>query len=202
MRAMTWPTVTVSPSAARISVIVPAAGAGSSMSTLSVEISTIVSPSSTVSPTLTAHSRIVPSVTDSPPAGVTMSTISPARLGLGGLGARARLPFGCGGRSGAVLGGDLGEQLADLDGVALGDVELDDRAAGGRGDLGVDLVGRDLDEDLVGLDRVALLDLRHSRIVPSVTDSPIAGIVTWTVVFTAAMWTLDNTAESATFFAR
>ena len=41
MRAMTWPTVTVSPSSARISVIVPAAGAGSSTSTLSVEISTI-----------------------------------------------------------------------------------------------------------------------------------------------------------------
>ena len=77
MRAMTWPTVTVSPSSARISVIVPAAGAGSSMSTLSVEISTTVSPSATVSPTLTAHSRIVPSVTDSPPAGVTMSTTSP-----------------------------------------------------------------------------------------------------------------------------
>ena len=45
MRAMTCPTVTVSPSAARISVIVPAPGAGSSTSTLSVEISTIVSPS-------------------------------------------------------------------------------------------------------------------------------------------------------------
>jgi hypothetical protein len=39
------------------------------MSTLSVEISTTVWPSSTASPTLTDHSRIVPSVTDSPPAG-------------------------------------------------------------------------------------------------------------------------------------
>ena len=77
MRAMTWPTVTVSPSSARISVIVPAVGAGSSMSTLSVEISTTAWPSSTASPTLTDHSRMVPSVTDSPPAGVTMSTISP-----------------------------------------------------------------------------------------------------------------------------
>ncbi len=53
--------------------IVPVAGAGSSMSTLSVEISTTVSPSLTASPTLTAHSRIVPSVTLSPPVGVTMS---------------------------------------------------------------------------------------------------------------------------------
>ena len=66
---MTWPTVTVSPSATRISVIVPLAGAGSSMSTLSVEISTSVSPSATVSPTFTDHSRMVPSVTDSPPVG-------------------------------------------------------------------------------------------------------------------------------------
>ena len=47
MRPITWPTVTVSPSWARISAIVPEAGAGSSMSTLSVEISTTVSPSLT-----------------------------------------------------------------------------------------------------------------------------------------------------------
>ena len=78
MRPMTCPTVTVSPSWARISVIVPAAGAGSSMSTLSVEISTTVSPSLTSSPTLTDHSSTVPSVTDSPPVGVTMSIIWPA----------------------------------------------------------------------------------------------------------------------------
>ena len=65
------------------------------MSTLSVEISTTVSPSLTVSPTLTDHSRIVPSVTDSPPVGVTMSIVARAlasvgatasRLGLGGRG--------------------------------------------------------------------------------------------------------------------
>ncbi len=77
MRAMTCPTLTVSPSAKRISVMVPEDGAGSSMSTLSVEISTTVSPSLTASPTLTRHSRIVPSVTDSPPVGVTMSIVSP-----------------------------------------------------------------------------------------------------------------------------
>ena len=80
IRAITWPTVTVAPSSARISVIVPDAGAGSSMSTLSVEISTTVSPSLTVSPTLTDHSRIVPSVTDSPPVGVTMSISWPVAV--------------------------------------------------------------------------------------------------------------------------
>ena len=69
MRASTWPTVTVSPASARISVIVPLAGAGISASTLSVEISTIVSSTSTLSPTALAHSRIVPSETDSPICG-------------------------------------------------------------------------------------------------------------------------------------
>ena len=75
MRAITWPTVTVSPSATRISLTVPVAGEGSSTSTLSVEISTIVSSTLIGSPTLTCHSRIVPSVTDSPAAGVTTSTV-------------------------------------------------------------------------------------------------------------------------------
>ena len=73
IRAITWPTVTVSPASARISVIVPLAGAGSSTSTLSVEISTIVWPSETWSPGATCQSRSVPSVTDSPASGVTMS---------------------------------------------------------------------------------------------------------------------------------
>ena len=77
MRASTWPTVTVSPAWARISVIVPEAGAGTSASTLSVEISTIVSSASIESPTCLAHSSTTPSETDSPIAGITMSTTSP-----------------------------------------------------------------------------------------------------------------------------
>ena len=74
MRAITWPTATVSPASARISVKVPEAGAGTSASTLSVEISTIVSSASTASPTALAHSSTTPSVTDSPIAGMTIST--------------------------------------------------------------------------------------------------------------------------------
>ncbi len=74
---MTWPTVTVSPASARISAIVPVAGAGTSASTLSVEISTSVSSSSTLSPACLAHSRIVPSLTDSPIAGICTSIVSP-----------------------------------------------------------------------------------------------------------------------------
>ena len=187
IRAMTWPTVTVSPSSARISVIVPAVGAGSSMSTLSVEISTTAWPSCTSSPTLTDHSRIVPSVTDSPPAGVTMSTISPLPAASGSASVAGASGSVCGSAAGAsgsvtvraprvglrlggrrlglgdrggrraVLGGDLGEDRADAHGVAFGDVDLDHGARGGRRDVGVDLVGGDLDEGLVGLDRVPLL---------------------------------------------
>ncbi len=61
----------------------PLTGAGSSTSTLSVEISTIVSSRSMKSPTFACHSRIVPSVTDSPAPGVTMSTVSPTPEGSG-----------------------------------------------------------------------------------------------------------------------
>ena len=158
MRAITWPTVTVSPASARISVIVPLAGEGISASTLSVEISTIVSSSSTLSPTALAHSRIVPSETDSPIAGIVMS--SGLRLGRPARARRSSAGASVGGSAagaGAVGRRDLGEHGADVDGVALGDVDLHDGAGGGRGHLGVDLVGRDLDERLVLGDRVALL---------------------------------------------
>ena len=53
----------------RPSTSVPEAGAGTSASTLSVEISTSVSPSETASPSCLCHSRTVPSRTDSPIAG-------------------------------------------------------------------------------------------------------------------------------------
>ena len=68
--ASTWPTLTVSSGWAMIFVITPLAGAGTSASILSVDTSTIVSPSETSSPSETCHSRIVPSVTDSPIAGI------------------------------------------------------------------------------------------------------------------------------------
>jgi hypothetical protein len=67
----------VSPASARISPIVPAAGAGTSASTLSVEISTIVSSWAMASPGCLCHSSTTPSVTDSPMAGMTISTSVP-----------------------------------------------------------------------------------------------------------------------------
>jgi hypothetical protein len=70
-----------------------------------------------------------------------------------------RLVFSHGGprRGRAAVRGDLGEQRADGDGLALGGMDLDEGAGCGRRNLGVDLVGGDLDERLVGLDRFALL---------------------------------------------
>ncbi len=57
--------------------IVPLAGAGTSASTLSVDTSTTVSPSSTGSPSCLCHSRIVPSATDSPISGIVIWTTPP-----------------------------------------------------------------------------------------------------------------------------
>ncbi len=73
IRPTTVFTSTVSPSWWRISVRVPAAGAGISASTLSVEISNRGSSRSTVSPTFLSHLVMVPSARDSPIWGMMMS---------------------------------------------------------------------------------------------------------------------------------
>jgi len=70
MRAISVPTSTVSSSGTRISRRTPATGDGTSESTLSVDTSTMGSSSSTVSPTCLSHVVTVPSVTDSPRAGM------------------------------------------------------------------------------------------------------------------------------------
>ena len=70
MTASRVPTSSVSPSWTRISLSVPAAGAGTSESTLSVETSNSGSSASTWSPTLFSQRVIVPSVTVSPSCGI------------------------------------------------------------------------------------------------------------------------------------
>jgi hypothetical protein len=74
MRASTVPTSTVSPSCTRISLITPEAGDGTSVSTLSVEISSSVSSAAIVSPTCFDHFVMVPSETETPIWGMTTST--------------------------------------------------------------------------------------------------------------------------------
>ena len=59
---------------------------------------------------------------------------------------------------GLVLQGDPRDDLSDRDRVALLHEQLAHDAAGGRGQLDVDLVGRDLDDRVVALDEVARLD--------------------------------------------
>ena len=69
------PTSTVSPSGTRISATTPEHGAGTSVSTLSVDTSNSGSSSVTDSPTALNQRVMVPSVTDSPSCGITMSVI-------------------------------------------------------------------------------------------------------------------------------
>src|SRR5712691_3112646 len=69
------PTATVSPSLAAISPSTPAAGAGTSMVTLSVSSSTSGSSTATGSPGFLNHLPIVASVTDSPSVGTRISVM-------------------------------------------------------------------------------------------------------------------------------
>src|SRR5205085_2375650 len=73
-------TGTVSPSPANSSRTTPDAGEGTSVSTLSVEISTMVSSASIVSPTALAQRVIVPSDTLTPIWGMTTSTSVPVAM--------------------------------------------------------------------------------------------------------------------------
>jgi hypothetical protein len=73
IRATTALIETVAPSSTSTSVNVPAAGDGISVSTLSVEISAMISSRSTVSPGCFSQRRMVPSCTDSPIFGIKIS---------------------------------------------------------------------------------------------------------------------------------
>src|SRR5436309_5332824 len=74
MTASFVPTSTVAPSCTRISVRTPLPGLGTSVSTLSVEISSRGSSAATCSPCCLSHLVTVPSETDTPIWGITTST--------------------------------------------------------------------------------------------------------------------------------
>ncbi len=211
IRAITWPTVTVSPSAMRISLTVPVAGEGSSMSTLSVEISTIVSSSLIGSPTFTRHSRIVPSDTDSPAAGVTTSTVSACPVGAGssrlaGGGAVGLLPAAwiCGSprparalrgaSSAGASGGVAGERSAgaapfsEMRAITWPTVTVSPSSM--RISLTVPVAGEGSSMSTLSVEISTIVSSTligsptftcHSRMVPSETDSPAAGVTTSTV---------------------
>ncbi len=81
MVASTVPTSTVSPSGTTIPPSTPAAGAGTSVSTLSVEISSSGSSATTGSPSDFSHFVTVPSDTETPIWGITTSTAVPVAMG-------------------------------------------------------------------------------------------------------------------------
>src|SRR5437588_9840413 len=74
MRASTVPTGTVCSVSTRISLTRPEAGAGTSLSILSVEMSQIVSSAFTQSPTRLCHATTVPSAIDTPIWGIVTAT--------------------------------------------------------------------------------------------------------------------------------
>ncbi len=79
MTASSAPTGTVSSSPTSSLVTLPATGLGISVSTLSVETSSSGSSTSTVSPSFLSHRVTVPSVTDSPSAGI-VTVVPPSSL--------------------------------------------------------------------------------------------------------------------------
>src|SRR5712692_3978136 len=93
MTASFVPTSTVSPSCTRISVRTPVPGLGTSVSTLSVEISSSGSSASTCSPCALSHFVTVPSDTDTPICGMTTSIASVVAMSLLVL---RQLPQACG----------------------------------------------------------------------------------------------------------
>ena len=193
---------------------VPLTGAGSSTSTLSVEISTIVSSRAMKSPIWACHSRIVPSVTDSPAPGVTMSTVSPVPAGAevpAGAGASAagageplvappagwgpapRRPFvtpfsdaldaGVGWPLPSVVAG--APPLVLISASTSPTLTVSPSAKKSLTIVPLTLAGTSastLSVEISTSVSSAVTEspscLCHSRIVPSVTDSPIAGIVT------------------------
>src|SRR5215211_4309333 len=77
IRARTVPTSTVSPASTITSTSRPEAGAGTSLSALSVEISSSGSSASTASPGRFLHSTTVPSAIDTPIWGIVTCTTPP-----------------------------------------------------------------------------------------------------------------------------
>ena len=187
IRAMIWPTVTVSPASASASVSVPEAGAGTSASTLSVEISTIVSPSSTESPADLAHSRIVPSETDSPIAGISISITVASPAGSSWTSASASAS----GSSASSAGPEPFSPCA-ISASTLPTPTVSPSAAWIL--TTVPLTGDGTSASTLSVDistRISSSEtespscLCHSRMEPSETESPIGGMTTSTVVFTA-----------------
>ena len=170
----------------------PEAGAGTSASTLSVEISTIVSSAATVSPTALAHSSTTPSVTDSPIAGITISTAWPLGLRTGRLVCRrcGRGRVRCGRRGGAV-GGREGISASSAPTWIVSPsaaCTFTTVPATGAG-TSASTLSVEISTSVSSAETESPSALCHSSTVPSLTESPIAGMTTSTVVVFIAIGT-------------
>ncbi len=171
-----WPTVKVSPLGIAIEVRVPADGAGTSRSTLSVDTSTTICSAATASPTATRHSTTTPSVTDSM-SGRTIGTTAPgswspaASSAAGAAGAAAPLPPG--GPSSAS------RAPTSMVSPAPATIRVTTPAAGaGTSTSTLSVV---TSRSVCPISTESPSATLHSTTMPSVTDSPSSGSSTWVV---------------------
>ena len=178
------PVATTSSGSARISTTVPATGDGSSASTLSVEISTRPWSRSTVSPTFTSHSSTVPSETDSPISGTATSTTSASVSSLAACeSCSAAAPCS----ASSTADSSAGSALAPFGEISPSTVPTGTVSSGStRIFVRIPLAGEGTSVSTLSVDISTIPSssstssptcLSHSRIVPSVTDSPISGMV-------------------------
>ena len=189
MTATTVPTETVWSSSTRISARKPAAGDGTSESTLSVETSSRGSSASTASPTDFSHVVTVPSVTDSPRAGMRTSVPEAGAEAMGDAGAGATGASATGaGAVGASATGAGAEVASDASPIIAIVVPTSTVSSSGTrissstpatGD-GTSESTLSVETSTMGSSAAIVSPTFFSQVVtvPSVTDSPRAGIVT------------------------
>ena len=191
MMARTVPTSTVSSSGTRISSRTPDAGEGTSVSTLSVATSSRGSSASTVSPTALSQEETVPSVTDSPRAGIVTSVPSaePPACGAAGAGASAAgVGAGAGAVSGAGAAGAGAEPASEgspmmartvpTSTVSSSGTRISSRTPDAGEGTSVSTLSVATSSRGSSASTVSPTALSQEETVPSVTDSPRAGIFT------------------------
>ena len=159
------PPLKVSPASTAISARVPAAGAGTSRLTLSVETSTTVCSAVTASPTATRHSTTTPSVTDSMSGSTIVDRL--ARRGRRGRGravaarrgaSAARRPARRRRCGAAAVRASAPASSAPTSTASPGWATMRPAGRSRAGHLDVDLVGRDVEQGVPGAHGVALGD--------------------------------------------
>ena len=194
MMARTVPTSTVSSSGTRISSRTPDAGEGTSVSTLSVATSSRGSSASTVSPTALSQEETVPSVTDSPRAGIVTSVPSaePPACGAAGAGASAAGAGAGAGGSGAACGAGAAGAGAEpasegspmmartvpTSTVSSSGTRISSRTPDAGEGTSVSTLSVATSSRGSSASTVSPTALSQEETVPSVTDSPRAGIFT------------------------